>query len=418
MKYDVILTGADTRQGMVTIRSLARRGVKVFVTGESRRSIGFYSRYVSGFEQCPRSSDGEAFAEFHADLARRRGVPFIFPVTESSLVPFNAHRPRIEEAARLIAPSVSTIDNAIDKRRTLAIAEELGIPISKTIYPDSTEDAVRFAAECGYPIAIKPRGQGVGASFDFKVLYAKSEAELREILAGCEPGSFPMIQEFSFGVHAQFNCFMEHGETAHSFFQDEALRVLPLTGGVGAMMISRPVNQLLAERAIAMFRAMRWEGCGQTQFKGPGRDGEYKFIEVSVRLPASVGSSVFSGIDTPWMQYCYFTGQPVAPVDRYRIGKRTRWLRGDTLTVFKYLVGDTAEAIDPLPSRARVLFDWFAEFFRPGTRYFVESIRDPVPGLVEFRHALGDLAVVAARVAPRPVRQLLKRIRRIFSGRN
>ena len=412
MDYDVILTGADTRQGVVTIRSLARRGVRVFVTGHHRRSVGFYSRFVSGSARCPPSSNGAEFAGFHADLARRHGIPWIFPITESSLVPLNAHRSSVEKIARLIAPPAFTIENAIDKRRSLEIAEELGIPISRTIYPESLDEAVRFAAECGYPVAIKPRGQGVGASFDFKVLYAKSEAQLRQHLAGCVPGSFPMMQEFSFGVHAQFNCFMEHGDRAHSYFQDEAIRLLPLTGGIGALMMSRPVNPVLAERAIALFRAMRWEGCGQTQFKGPGRDGEYKFIEVSVRLPASVGSSVYSGIDTPWMQYCYFTGRPVVPADTYKIGKRTRWLRGDTLTVVKYLVGDTPEPIDPLPSRARVLFDWFAEFFRPGTRNFVESFSDPMPGFFEFFQGLGDIAPVLLRAVPRPVHRILARIRR------
>lgn len=417
MDYDVLLTGAESRQGIVTIRSLTRRGVKVFVTGEQPRSIGFYSKYVSGFKQSPPTSESADFAGFHADLSERYGIPFIFPVTESSLVPLNAQRDSVEQIAKLIAPSSFTINNALDKKRTLAIAEELGVPISKTCYPDSIDEAVDFARSCGYPVAVKPRGQGVGASFDFKVLYARNETELRERLSGCEPGAFPMIQEFSFGVHKQFNCFMENGETAHSYFQDEALRMLPLTGGVGALLTSTPVIPELAEFSIKLYRAMRWEGCGQAQFKGPGIDGKFKFIEVSVRLPASVGSSVYSGIDTPWMQYCYFSGRPVSPANQYKVGKRTRWLRGDTLTVLKYLVGDTSKPVDPLPSRTRVLFAWFIEFFKPGTKNYVESISDPLPGFFEFRQALSDIASVLIGKAPRRIVRFFKAIGRSFSRR-
>ena len=95
MDYDVILTGAESRQGMVTIRSLAGRGVRVFVTGVKKRSIGFYSKYVSAFEQSPPTSESADFAEFHADLAKRYRIPFIVPVTEGSLVPLSAHRDRV-----------------------------------------------------------------------------------------------------------------------------------------------------------------------------------------------------------------------------------------------------------------------------------------------------------------------------------
>jgi len=417
MDYDVILTGAESRQGIVTIRSLARRGVKIFVTGQEKRSIGFYSKFVSGFKQSPPLSESADYAGFHADLAQRYGIPYVFPVTESSLVPLNAHRNSIEQIAKLIAPSAFTIESALDKKRTLEIAEELGVPISKTCYPNSVDEAVDFASSCGYPVAMKPRGQGVGAAFDFKVLYAKTEAELRKILADCQAGAFPMLQEFSFGPHRQFNCFVENGDTAHSYFQDEAVRVLPLTGGVGALMISKPVIPELAEHSLKLYRAMRWEGCGQAQFKGPGTDGKYKFIEVSVRLPASVGSSVYSGIDTPWMQYSYFSGKPVTPVETYEIGKRTRWLRGDTLTVLRYLVGDTPEPVDPLPSKARILADWVIEFFRPGTKNFVESISDPKPGLIEFGHALSNIGSVLVNSAPRPVVRFFKAIRSPFARR-
>lgn len=395
MKFDVLLTGAESRQGIVTIRSLARRGVKAMVTGDQVSSIGFYSRYIGGYIRSPSPmTEKEKFVDCLLDVARKYDIPYIFPVTESSLIPLNEFRSEVETVAGLIAPSSFTILTALDKKLALATAEQQGVPISRTLYPDSIEEAVDFAEDAGYPVILKPRGRAndsrLGASFDFKVLYAHNRQQLQRYLSSCMAGAYPMMQEFSFGVHTQFNCFME-GERAHSFFQDEAIRVLPLTGGVGALMRSRSVIPELAEYTIKIFRAMKWEGCGQAQFKGPGKDGKYKFIEVSVRLPASVGSAVYSGVDTPWMQYCYFTGKPVTPADGYKIGQRTRWLRGDTLTVAQYLTGETPEPVDPLPSRIRILASWLADFFRPSLKNYVESFSDPKPGVREFILMMGDI---------------------------
>jgi predicted ATP-grasp superfamily ATP-dependent carboligase len=396
MKFDVLLTGAESRQGIVTIRSLARQGIKMMVAGEQRDSIGFYSKFISGHGHSPSPmTEKEKFVEFLLDLAKEHDIPYIFPVTESSLVPLNEFRSEVEKVSKLIAPSSLTILNALDKKLALATAEQQGVPISRTHYPDSIKEAADFAEEVGYPVILKPRGRAndsrIGGSFDFKYLYIHNRAQLEQSLSSCKPGAYPMMQDFSFGGHTQFNCFMENGK-GHSFFQDDAVRMLPLTGGVGTSMRSRSVVPELAEYTQSIFRAMNWEGCGQAQFKGPGKDGKYKFIEVSVRLPASVGSAVYSGVDTPWMQYCYFTGRPVTPVSHYTIGQRTRWLRGDTLTVAQYLLGETPEPIDPLPSRISVALAWFMDFFRPSLKHYVESFQDPLPGVYEFIHSLGDIA--------------------------
>lgn len=403
MKFDVLLTGAESRQGIVTIRSLARHGIKMMVTGEQSRSIGFYSKYIAGYGHSPSPmSEKGKFVDFLLDLVKKHDIPYIFPVTESSLIPLNEFRSEVDKVSKLIAPSSSTILNALDKKLALATAEQQGVPISRTHYPDSIREAADFAEEVGYPVILKPRGRAndsrIAGSFDFKYLYIHDRAQLERSLSSCKPGGYPMMQDFSFGGHTQFNCFMENGK-AHSFFQDDAVRMLPLTGGVGTAMRSRSVVPELAEYTQSIFKAMNWEGCGQAQFKGPGKDGKYKFIEVSVRLPASVGSAVYSGVDTPWMQYCYFTGKPVTPALNYRVGQRTRWLRGDTLTVAQYLLGETPEPIDPLPSRTRVAIEWFVDFFRPSLQHYVESFNDPMPGFYECAAMFGDVAkVVKAKI--------------------
>lgn len=417
--YDVLLTGAETRQCVVTIRSLGGRGVKILAVGERRNSVGFYSKYISGRARLPSpESDKEAFVDRLLELVKKYRVPYVYPVTEGSLIPLDERRSEVESLAGLIASSSETIRLAVDKKLTLEIAEQQGVPATRTLYPDSIEEAEQWAEESGYPVILKPRGRShdsrVAGSFDFKVLYAHNREELSENLAGCHDGVFPMMQEYAYGPHTQFVCFMENGE-AHSHFQDDGVRLLPLTGGVGTKLRSRKVIPVLAERSIRIFKAMKWDGCAQAQFKGPGKDGDYRFIEVSVRLPASVGSSVFSGIDLPWMQYQLFIGNPVDQAASYKIGKSTRWFRGDTLAVAHYLLGDIPKSGDQLPSRPRVFLSWAADFVRPGLRNYVESFSDPLPGFVESVQLIRDMVLLMIQTAVRWF-PFLRRMRRLFTS--
>ncbi|MEW6323806.1 MAG: hypothetical protein AB1515_00305 [Nitrospirota bacterium] len=400
---DVLVTGAESRQGLVVIRSLGRRGLRLFVTGDRPRSLGFYSKYIHrhALTASPEHHN-KLFVDEVLGLAQRHRIPYIFPVTETSLIALDERRDEVDAISKLLAPPSSAIRAGVDKQRTLAIAEQVGVPITKTLYPRGIEEADATAAQWGYPVIFKPRGRAndsrIGGKFDFKIRYAHNRTQLHSILEDCADGVFPMMQEYAYGGHTQVVCFMEP-QRAHSWFQDDAVRMLPLTGGVGTRMQSRPVDPLLAEYSGRIFAAMRMEGCAQAQFKGPDADGRYRFLEVSVRLPASVGSAVYSGIDYPWQQYCYFSGQPVAPIDRYRLSQPTRWLRGDTISVWQYLLDETPRSGDTLPSKPRIFWGWLVDFVRPRLRHYVEVPTDPKPALQELRELFRELAVLFGRKA-------------------
>ena len=389
----------------------------MFVVGESARSPARYSRFVEHFAQVPSAiADPDGFVEAVVKVARDTGAPFIYPVTESALVPLDAHRESFADVARLIAPPTATVRKGLDKKLTLAAAESIDLPVTHTLYPTSIQEAEAKAAEWGYPVIFKPQGRSndarIEGRFDFKVAYAHNPRELRDFLSSLPPGALPMMQDYAYGDHTQFCCFFEGGE-AHSFFQDRGVRMNPLSGGVGTRLQTVPVVPELKEMSLRLFSAMDWEGVGQAQFKGPGPDGTYRFIEVSVRLPASVGSAVFSGVDYPWMQYCLFSGRPVERAGPHRVGVATRWLRGDTLTVAGHVLGLTPNSADPMPSRIGVVGDYLSDFLRPGLRDYIFDWRDPRPALPEVWSTLTELRRLSrnaiAGLIPAPVKRLLKR---------
>lgn len=378
----------------------------MFVVGESERSPAKYSRYVDHFALVPSAiSDPDGFVEAVVGLARERNIPFIYPVTESSLVPLDAQRATFADDAGLIAPPSSVVRQGLDKKLTLQAAESVGLPITRTLYPRSIEEAEEAAQRWGYPVIFKPQGRSndptIEGKFDFKVAYVHTPQELRAFLEPLRGEALPMMQDYAYGDHVQFCCFFEDGK-AHSFFQDKGVRMNPLSGGVGTRLETIPTVPVLRDMSLRLFEAMDWDGIGQAQFKGPGPDGTYRFIEVSVRLPASVGSAVTAGVDYPWMQFCRFSGRPVEPAPPHRIGVATRWVRGDTLSVVGHLLGQTPNSADPLPSKPAVLRDYLVDFIRPGLRNYIFDWRDPLAGLPEVIQTFSDLR--------RPLRAALSRL--------
>jgi len=418
--FDVLLTGAETHQGMIVIRSLAKRGVRMLVTGPDPNSICFHSKHITDKAQLPSAeTEKEAFVDPLLGLVEKHNIPLIFPVTETSLIPLDEQRQRVDKAARLMAPPSEVIRAGIDKKVQIDTAMRLGIPTTETLYPETVEEAIDFAERVNYPVIFKPRGRAsdsqIKGSFDFKVHYCHNRAQVQDFLGTFLDRVYPMMQSYAYGVHNQFSCFVERGQDVHSCFQDEMTRMLPITGGVGAKRLSCPVAPEILDYSTRFFQDLNWEGVAQTQWKGPGPDGKYRFIEVSVRIIASVGSPVFSGVDLPWMHYQYYTGQKVDRADSFIIGKHSRWFRGDTLTVVRHILGDQPKSADKLPSKVSVFHSWLYDLVRPGLENDVEDWSDPIPGLIELKL----LAVDLGRILLRRVAELfpiLGRIKRKLTG--
>lgn len=393
--YDVLLTGAETHQGIIVIRSLAKRGIRMLVTGPAG-SIGFHSKYISGQAVLPSpETEKEAFVGQLLDLVEKHKIPLIFPVTETSLIALDEQRARVDELAKLMAPPSNVIRAGMDKKVQIDTAFKLDIPTTETIYPETIDEAVNFSERVGYPIIFKPRGRSndsqIKGSFDFKVEYCHTKDQVIGFLNSFTDKIYPMMQSYAYGMHNQFSCFVENGTDVHSCFQDEMTRMLPITGGIGARRLSCPIAPEILEHSTKLFQELNWEGVAQTQWKGPGPDGKYRFIEVSVRIIASVGSPVISGVDLPWMHYQYYTGQKVDRADTFEIGKHSRWFRGDAMSVTRHILGYQPKSADKLPSKLSVLISWLYDFIRPGLENDVEDWKDPMPGLIEMKLLVVDL---------------------------
>jgi predicted ATP-grasp superfamily ATP-dependent carboligase len=388
----VLVTGAEEHQGLAVIRGLGLKGVPVVACGASPRSLGFYSRFATErYSYTSPLVDGKQFIEDIAGILDGSGAELIIPAVESTLVALDASRERIETTAVLAAPDSETLDVAIDKLRTVRLAEAVGVPAPRTASAATVDAVLDLVKAFRFPVAIKPRGNGIHAKtrhrFHFKVKYANSPAALRQLLESIDlsKGSV-LVQELAPGVGVCVSAVFCEGRPLVQFAY-RRLREWPITGGVSVLRKSVRPDERLTRYVNRLLGTLKWHGVAMVEFKHDERRDDYVLMEINGRFQASTALSLDAGLNLPYIVYCLYSGTRLEDVYSYRAGVSERWIRGDWLSLLDYLFGDTIGAAPTtpdarLPSKRAALAD-FVRAFRPSVRYDEIKSYDWRPALVE-----------------------------------
>jgi predicted ATP-grasp superfamily ATP-dependent carboligase len=146
---------------------------------------------------------------------------------------------------------------------------------------------------------------------------------------------------------------------------------------------SEAVNTQLADCAVKILRALKWEGVAQLDFRHDPRTGEFALLEINGRFWGSTSVAVSAGLDLPYLAWQLAQGEvPPAAEKAYRVGRLVRWLEGDVRRMLDLWQRPEAGRKGVLLELIRFLAD-----FRPGVHGMFWSWRDPWPGLDTIKHS-------------------------------
>ncbi len=415
----MLVTGADQHQGLAVIRGLGLEGVPVVAASSEMHNIGFHSRFAR--ETAVYRSPAVGVNAFIDDIVRivaRHRVGMIIPAIESTLVALDAFRGRIESICTLAAPESSVLEIAIDKLKTVALAGRTGVPVPRTLYPRTLQEALEGTRGFRFPVALKPRGNYLHAEtrnrLGYKVKYAQTRAQLVALLESASAGgSLPLIQEYVRGSGVCVSALFDRGRPV-AMFPYRRHREVPLTGGVSVVRESLALDPRLKEYVTRMLRAIEWHGIAMVEFKFDEAADHYVLMEINGRFQASTALSLDAGLNFPYLVYRLYAGKPLAAYPlNYRTGVTERWLRGDINALVQHLSGKTAreavaEARWRLPSRRRALFA-FLKDFGPAVHFDEFKRYDPLPGLIEAAGCARMPLDLAARAFKKAGREVARR---------
>jgi predicted ATP-grasp superfamily ATP-dependent carboligase len=398
--YDVLVLDAEHKQGLASVRSLGRAGLRVAV-GESIAQFdpaeplpAFQSRYAARRLVLPSFVDDPgAFSRAVIAFAREHSPRVVLPGGDATIRVLRPHREELAALGSVLAVAPEeALDIANDKDRTLEVARRIGVGYPRSVPVASVDDLPAAYAAFGFPFVLKPTVSWTGSSAA-RVVPAEvvSEAEAvavtGEILAA---GSGILAQEWLPGRREGVTVFVASddvlaacGHVAH--------RTSPPLGGVSVVRESIDPPPDILDATVRLVKEIGIQGACEVEFRRDAH-GRPLLMEANARLAGTIENAVQAGVNFPLMTWQWATGSPVTRVASYRTGVRTRWLHGDLRWLMEnYRRAGRPDSI-PRPRSALVFAAEFARtrhydyFDRHDLRPFMAEIRHTAKVALKLRH--------------------------------
>ncbi len=342
MSWPVAYVMDSDPQALSVVRDLGRHGIPVVTLTSKPHSPGRFSRYATA-QVLPRIDEHpQSWLEHLLREGKRQSQrSVLFPCTDRFVEFVATHRQQLETWYAIPLPSNDILATILDKRRQYRLAEQVGIPLPRTVYPESEDDVADLRnGRWSYPCVLKPATphQWIQAYRDgSKLLMAHSPEELVDgyrnarqrglqvLIQECIPGGDELI--YSLYCYANAN-----GELLGSGV-GRKLRQFPVGVGNGTLRES-VLEPRVVELGRDFIHAIGFHGIGNVEFRRDPRDGEFKLMELNTRTALGEEVLIAGGLHLPYLAYRDLIGQPLPPQDQYRVGLKWWYCEMD-LRAFK-----------------------------------------------------------------------------------
>jgi predicted ATP-grasp superfamily ATP-dependent carboligase len=349
MKIDVLLTDGDYKNTYVILRALKKKGLKVGILFNSFLSLSFFSRYPDKRyfinANLLRDSSEESFISYKSEVLKilqQDEIKVFMPVGNMSFRFASKYEDELKKYTRISVAKKNSMEIAQNKKKTFEFAENIGIPIPKTVLIKDREDILKVSNTMNYPCVVKKTNYYEGG-----VIYCNNESELKESLnelidkmkAGA---SYPIIQEYIEGPGTGFYGIFKNGKCIN-FFMHERIREYPTTGGASTFAKS-VYSENLKSLGIKLLESLGWNGVAMVEFKKDINEKSYKLIEINPKFWGSLELSYTAGINFPYLNYLIALDEAQNfPSYTYKNDVFFRWIIPDDMLWKKFASADQKE---------------------------------------------------------------------------
>jgi predicted ATP-grasp superfamily ATP-dependent carboligase len=399
MKRPVLILGIEPRITIPIARSLYRYGVPVETASLSDTEPFLRSRSVRKSTRLPDPSNS-SFPDSLTRLISSQQFDMLIPATDAALAAISAHDEHLRALLHVACPPPQVVQRVLNKSLTLEIAQKCGIRVPQSYRIRTLAELEAMSNSLQFPLVAKPYHKS--KETDFKVRYFRDLDELRRALTSDEElGSRILLQEYCPGDGVGVEVLLHQGQ-AIATFQHRRLKEVPSTGGAAVVALAEQLDPDLVEQAVALLRAIEWEGVAMVEFRYQRAERRAALMEVNGRYWGTLSLPIQAGIDFPLYEWQLAHGEtPVVP-SSYAVGTRWRWTAG-YVRRWHDLAKSSARKALRRPSVLRELLPSVTDLI--GTRDAMFTATDPLPAISEtlgtLRAALtSDMSAVLKRAHP------------------
>jgi acetyl-CoA carboxylase biotin carboxylase subunit len=220
----------------------------------------------------------------------------------------NADFVRALDAAGIVfvGPSADTIDRMGDKVSARQAAQAAGVPVvpgSKGRL-DTTDDAIKLAADIGYPVMIKAAAGGGGKGIriatneeDLRKMAPQAQAEAK---ASFGDGGLYLERAIQSPRHIEVQILGDGVDAIHCFERECSMqrRRQKVWEEAGAICLDEATRSHLCDTAVALAKAVKYRGAGTLEYLYDANTKEFYFIEMNTRIQVEHPvTEMITGID-------------------------------------------------------------------------------------------------------------------------
>lgn len=364
--------------GLGIARALSGKGMRVIGLSADPKVYGNFTRFCE-VRRAPNSQDApKQLLETLRNMADEFAGAVVFPTRDADVLFLDQFRSELG-MYYLAIPAKDALWGAMDKYGLVLTARETGIPTPRTVEVSSPGGLKVVPSEVGFPCVLKPihayqwrigdAWHQVGAR---KAVVANSVEELRNEYAKVSRVTPRiLVQEWVPGGDGNIvilGGYANHTSELVSYFTARKLLQSPSGCGTGCIVESEYIPEIV-EHSRKLFRALRYQGIAEVEYKLDSASGDFKLIEINTRHWDQHQLGQASGINLTWIAYCDLTGG-VVPANQPPI-LPVKWIAEETLLV---------HALRALYHGEMSMSDLWQKLSGPKI-YSIFAWNDPVPAL-------------------------------------
>ncbi len=381
----VLVTDADTPKSLAIVRSLGVRH-EVWTAANARMALAAWSRYAARHLTYP-SDRSSTFVNWVLSVCKENGIRIVIPPEEPSSLMLAREAERFAQyGIRIAALPIAALESVIDKTKTIAAADQIGVAVPPTEVPDRAEDVFEAARRLGYPVVVKPRSTRFWDGERFVdspgIGYANSDEQLHRLMNSVDRrAASPIVQKFIPGEGVGVCMLTGHDGEVLAEFAHRRLRDYRPTGSGSVLRQSIALAPELRDMSARLLDRLGCRGVSMVEFRTDSRTGKPYLMEINGRFWGSLQLAIDAGVDFPALLIDWMTGKPVHR-PAYREGVILRWWAGDFIRTLRVLKGRPPGFTGSFPSRLSALLEFLGPQPR-GVRNEILRRSDYWPSLIE-----------------------------------
>lgn len=315
-----IILGGD-ENALSVARNLAGAGVPVYLINRPQAPVR-YTRFGSWLREAGSNPREWASYLLGARSARLAGA-VLFAGSDEAIELIAENHEALSAKFRLEECPPQVRLRLLDKLSTYRCARDAGVSVPGFWFPASRSELREAAAQCRFPVILKPRLSFHSLQLGRKHIRVENRAALEaEHARLVEMGIPAIVMELVPGgddLLCSYYAYVGDDGTPLIEFTKRVTRRYPMNQG-RATYHETTADPAVAALGAEFFRHAGLRGLGNVEFKLDRRDGLLKIIESNARFTAADALVTRSGIDFASFAYRRLTGgHPTVPAG-YKTG--------------------------------------------------------------------------------------------------